>query len=99
MRRQNAAAHLAELEPNRLDSTLAHGERRDGKSVRRVVIDERACFDHFLRARIIGLESLASERPAGVRKPVALFEVDLLQRPAPPAPMVGAAAEEAHPRS
>ena len=53
----------------------------------------------FGRARIIGVEIVARDGPAGMGHPVALFEIFLFERTAPAAPMVRAAAEIAQART
>ena len=51
----------------------------------------------LLRFAVVGLELGLAERPAGERDPRPALEVELVQRPAAPGPMVGRAAEEAQP--
>ena len=61
------------------------------------VIDPGSGLHQRLGAGEIGLDLAARERPAGMGHPVAAFEIDLVQRPAPAAPVIGAAAQKAQP--
>ncbi len=95
MRRQDAVALLAELEERVVGATRPERDRRAerGRPFRRIVVDEGAGFDERLRAREVGLKRFATERPARIRKPVALFEIDGVERTAIAAPMIARAAE------
>ena len=68
-----------------------------GHARRRLVIEPGSGLDQRLGAGEIGLERGAGERPAGMGHPVARLEIDRVQRPAPAAPMIGAAAQKAQP--
>src|SRR6185369_13395105 len=49
----------------------------------------------LLRLAVEGIELGPGERPAGMRDPRPDLEVELIERPAAPRPMVGRAAEKA----
>src|SRR6185312_2652786 len=98
---QYRAAHLAELEPARRHAAAAERERaaQPLRPCRAAVIDPGAGLDQRLGALEIGLDLAPRERPAGIGQPVAGLEVDVVEGPAPAAPMVGAAAQIAQPRA
>src|SRR5882724_12347263 len=100
MRGQDAVALPAKLEPTCVNATVAQRqERSNGRHWRgRAVITPWAGFNQGLSAPEVGLEFLDSERPAGVRHPCALFEIDRIERAAPAAPMIGASSQIAHAR-
>ena len=62
-----------------------------------LVIEPGSGFHQRLGAGEIGLQRGFAERPAGMGHPVARLEIDRVQRPAPAAPVIGAAAQEAQP--
>ena len=75
------------------------GQRLTGDAlpVSLVVESRRRDLDEIAGPFVIRQQRLPAERPAAVRDPVALLEVDRVQRPAKAAPMIGAAAEKAQP--
>ena len=98
--RQDVAAHLGELEPAGVEPAAVQRQHRAFAGVVGIallVIDPGTGFHQRLRAREIGLECLARERPAGMGHPVARFEFDCVHRTAPAAPVIGAAAQLAQP--
>src|SRR5579871_3759680 len=93
---QYAVAGFAELKPARIDASRRKAERSFAEGPRPffwLVVDERASFNQRLRARKIGCEFAACERPSGMREPVAFFEIDVVEGPAPSAPVIRAAAQ------
>ena len=102
MGRQRAAAHFRKLEKGGVNAAIAEGKRRVAGPAApdfRLVIDRWSRLDQALCPRVIGFQRLASERPARMGKPAPLLEIDFVQRPAPAAPMIGAAAKKAQPRT
>ena len=105
-RRQFAAIAFAEMggrtemhEPDLHPAGDRVGQRLTGDAlpVGLVVESWRRDLHEIAGPFVIRQQRLPAERPAAVRDPVALLEVDRVQRPAKTAPMVGAAAEKAQP--
>src|SRR5215831_17863461 len=95
MRGQDAVARFAELKPARIDPAGCESQGCFSESLGPLlglVVDKGPGFDKRLRAREVRLELAPRKWPSRVGKPVALLEVDIVERPAPSAPVIGATA-------
>ncbi len=80
----------AELEHDRPDALALEGESRAAARVFPAggLVIERPNTEDLVGAAVVGLERFIPERPAAIRDPVALFEVDGLERAQPQADAV-----------
>src|SRR5579864_3002221 len=100
MSRKNAIALLAELKVGRVHPAAPQPQRRPQRFGPRfrMIVDVRASLYQRLRAREVGLDFAAREWPARPWQPVALFEIDGIERATPSAPVIAAPAEVAQSR-